>query len=188
MLTSLRIFIGRLLMVTGLVILAWAGLTLAHARSVWDTYGRTPPAVAEVIAGVEESGSLEPGTPLGVIEIPRLQLEAVILEGEDDSTLLAGVGHVSTTPLPWEKSNSVLAGHRDTFFRDLKDVRVGDIIRVVTGDRTIEYIVRDVQVVDPTDVAVLDPTEHPTLTLITCYPFTFIGPAPRRYVVRAERT
>ena len=183
-LTSLRLYTGRLLIVVGLVVVAWASIKLAHATSVWNEYGRTPPAIADL---EEIAGPLEPGTALGVIEIPRLQLASVILEGEDASTLLAGVGHVSGTPLPWQDSNSVLAGHRDTFFRDLKHVRSGDTVRVVTRDKTLEYIVRDVQIVDPSDLHALEPTVQPTLTLITCYPFTYIGPAPRRYVVRAER-
>jgi sortase A len=182
----LRIYTGRLLIVIGLVLVAWAGLTLAHATSVWNEFGAHPPAIADIRS--EPGTPLKAGTALGVVEIPRLGLAAVILEGEDESTLLKGVGHVSETPLPWEESNSVLAGHRDTFFRDLRHAKKGDLVRVVTGDRTIDYVVREVDVVDPTDVEVLEPTERPTLTLITCYPFRYIGPAPQRYVVRAERT
>jgi sortase A len=89
--------------------------------------------------------------------------------------------------MPWENGNSALAGHRDTFFRPLKGVRAGDEIRLVSPRGTFVYRVRETRVVDPDDLAVLAPTPQPELTLVTCYPFYYVGHAPRRYIVRAER-
>jgi sortase A len=109
----------------------------------------------------------------------------VVREGADDSTLRTAAGHLSDTPLPGEPGNSAIAGHRDTLFRKLKDVRVGDRIAVTRPAGSVYFTVRDTRVVAPTDVSVLAPTEGPTLTLVTCYPFRYIGPAPKRFVVRA---
>jgi sortase A len=110
-----------------------------------------------------------------------------VIESDEAAALLLGVGHLSDTPMPWSGGNSVLAAHRDTFFRPLAGIRRNDVIRFTTKDAEFEYIVRDTSIVDPTDVDVLAPTAVSTLTLITCYPFNYIGPAPQRFVVRAER-
>jgi sortase A len=127
------------------------------------------------------------GDAIGTVDIPRLRLSAVVIEGDDDSALKVAVGHLPDTPLPWEGGNSALAAHRDTFFRPLKDLVVGDLIRVVTPRGELDYHVRETLVVNPDDVWVLNPTAQPSLTLITCYPFSFVGHAPRRFVVRAEQ-
>ena len=122
---------------------------------------------------------------VGRIVIPRLDLSAIVREGVDARTLRRAVGHVPGTALPGEPGNAALAGHRDTFFQQLKDVRRGDRVVVETPRGTFEYIVRDTRVVEPTTVSVLDPTAEQTLTLVTCYPFNFIGTAPQRLIVRA---
>ena len=128
------------------------------------------------------------GEPIGVLNIPRLGVSAVVAEGDDAGTLKVGIGHLPDTPMPWRDGNSALAAHRDTFFRPLKDVRVGDELYLTTpGHRELRYLVRETMVVRPDDLWVLDPTRVPTLTLITCYPFYFVGDAPQRFVVRAER-
>jgi sortase A len=127
------------------------------------------------------------GKPIGMIEIPRLGLSSVVIEGDDVAALLLGVGHLADTPLPWHGGNSVLAAHRDTFFRPLAGIRRNDLIRFSTADAEFEYVVKETMIVGPTDVEVLDPTDTATLTLITCYPFDYIGPAPNRFIVRAER-
>jgi sortase A len=98
------------------------------------------------------------------------------------------IGHLSDTPLPWHDGNSALAGHRNTFFRPLQHIRVGDELRVSTVRGDFRYQVRETMVVGPDEVWVLDPTDRPMLTLITCYPFNYVGKAPRRFIVRAERT
>jgi sortase A len=111
----------------------------------------------------------------------------VVVEGDDPTSLLVAAGHLPETPLPWQPGNSVVAAHRDTDFRPLRAIREGDVIRFHTADAVIEYVVREFFVVDPDEVSVLRPTDRPMLTLITCYPFTYIGPAPQRFIVRAER-
>ena len=123
--------------------------------------------------------------PLGVLRIRRLRIEAPILAGTDDWTLNRSVGHIEGTALPGDAGNSGIAGHRDSFFRALKDVATGDVIEVVTTARTVTYRVERTWIVVPDDVWVLDPTPSPAITLVTCYPFYFIGSAPQRFIVRA---
>jgi len=119
------------------------------------------------------------------IEILRLGMSAMVKPGVDDGTLRHAVGHVPDTALPGEPGNAAFAGHRDTFFRPLRKVRRGDRVRVTTPDGIHEYVVRNTKVVAPSDVSVLNPTRGRTLTLITCYPFNFIGSAPKRFIVQA---
>jgi sortase A len=123
----------------------------------------------------------------GRIEIPRLGLKAIVREGEDDDTLSRAVGYLPGTARPGEGGNTALAGHRDTFFRALNGIEVADRIRLVTGEETYEYRVDSIRVVQPTEVNVLDSTGTEELTLVTCYPFRFIGPAPSRFIVKATR-
>jgi sortase A len=125
---------------------------------------------------------------LAVLEIPRLALTVPVLEGTDELTLNRGVGHVEGTALPGERGNVAIVGHRDGFFRVLKDVTSGDTIRLVTLGETLDYTVEGVRIVEPEEVQVLDPTSTPALTLVTCYPFYYVGSAPQRYVVRAGLT
>jgi sortase A len=127
----------------------------------------------------------EPGDTIGRIEIPRLGVSTVIRAGTDARTLRLAVGHVSGTALPGEDGNVGLAGHRDTFFRRLKDIQPDDEIRVVTLYGSYVYRVARTDVVEPRDTWVLDPTPEPALTLVTCYPFTYLGAAPQRFIVRA---
>jgi len=126
------------------------------------------------------------GTPLGSIEIPRLGISAVVAEGEHSSTLRRAVGHLPYTALPGEGGNVALAAHRDTFFRGLGEIRSGDLVVLDSGARRHSYRVVWTDIVDPSEVAVTRPTPQSSLTLITCYPFRWIGPAPRRFVVRAH--
>jgi sortase A len=123
---------------------------------------------------------------LGILRIPKINVEVPILEGTDDLSLNRGVGHVTGTPSPGENGNVAIAGHRDGFFRGLKDVVVGDKIEMVTLQRTETYIVDNIAIVEPSNVSVLKSRPHSSLTLITCYPFYFIGSAPQRYIVQAS--
>ena len=123
---------------------------------------------------------------LGILRISRINVEVPILEGTDDISLNRGVGHVTGTPAPGQNGNVAIAGHRDGFFRGLKDVVVGDRIEVITAQRTDTYLIDSISVVSPTDVSVLQPRPHSSLTLVTCYPFYFIGSAPQRYIVQAS--
>jgi sortase A len=123
--------------------------------------------------------------PLGVLRIPRLRLEAPLLQGTDDATLDRGVGHIEDTAVPGTDGNAGIAGHRDGFFRVLKDITEGDAIELQTLAGRDTYRVERTWIVEPEDVSVLDPTPSRSLTLVTCYPFYFVGSAPQRFIVRA---
>jgi sortase A len=123
--------------------------------------------------------------PIAVLRIPKLRLEVAVLPGTDDRTLDRAVGHIDGTARPGTDGNLGIAGHRDGFFRGLKDITSGDVIEVDTMEGTDVYRVDQIRVVNPEDVWVLDPTPTRTLTLVTCHPFYFIGPAPHRFIVRA---
>lgn len=127
------------------------------------------------------------GGLVGMLDVPRLELTTPVIEGDDDTTLKRAVGHLPDTPLPWENGNSALAGHRDGLFRPLKDIKVGDEIRFRTSREELRYRVTDTAIVRPDDVSVLERRAKPSLTLITCYPFYYVGNAPKRFVIHAER-
>ena len=126
------------------------------------------------------------GAMLGRIEIPSLHLSTVVLEGSDDATLSRGSGHIEDTPFPGEPGNVGIAGHRDTVFRPLRHLHLGEELVLTMPDRIYRYRIRKAFIVGPDDVYVLDPTDHPTLTLVTCYPFEFVGHAPKRFIVQAD--
>jgi sortase A len=140
-----------------------------------------------ITASAEEPRDLLEGDIVGKIEIPRLGISVVVLHGVESETLIAGVGHVPGTPLPGPHGNTVLAAHRDTYFRKLEGILAGDSIQVATLRGTFEYIVDSVEIVDPEETRVMESRARPELTLITCYPFYFVGNAPKRFVVHAER-
>ena len=125
--------------------------------------------------------------PLAVLRIPKIRLEVPVLPGTDDRTLDRAVGHIDYTPQPGSDGNSGIAGHRDSFFRGLKDVVLGDVIELDTLQGTEVYRIERTWIVNPEDVSVLDPTPARALTLVTCYPFYFVGSAPQRFIVRAVR-
>jgi len=183
----------RILLIVGIVALGWYATARANAAlnqasqnrefeelrlERKDIYLPTPEA--------PRPRALATRALVGRIDIPRLGLSAIVREGVDKRTLDRAVGHVPRTALPGDAGNIALAGHRDTFFRPLKKIRAGDRISVSTPEGDFSYVVDETRVVKPTEVSVLDPTAEPTLTLITCYPFTFIGAAPNRFVVRAR--
>ena len=125
------------------------------------------------------------GAPLAVLSIPRLRLEVPVFEGTDELTLNRGAGRIVGTAQLEERGNIGIAAHRDGFFRSLKDVRPGDRVELAQLRHKFVYTVNNVSVVDPSDVTVLQARPQPSLTLVTCYPFYFIGDAPQRYIVRA---
>ena len=124
---------------------------------------------------------------IGTLTIPRLGLSIVVLEDVADRELKLAAGHVPGTALPGSKGNAAIAGHRDTVFRPLRLIRRDDAIKLTTLNGEYEYRVVSTQIVEPTDIQVLSPTKIETLTLITCYPFYFVGPAPKRFIKKAER-
>ena len=131
---------------------------------------------------------LEPAPePLAVLRIPKLRLEVAVLPGTDDRTLDRALGHIEGTALPDTDGNLGIAGHRDGFFRGLKDIAPGDVVELETIQGRDVFRVERTWIVDPEDVSVLDPTRTRSLTLVTCYPFYFVGSAPQRFIVRAVR-
>jgi sortase A len=122
---------------------------------------------------------------LGKIDIQQVGISAMIAEGVDHGTLKRAVGHIPGTALPGETGNIVLAAHRDTFFRPLRNIQKGDEIALTTWNGSYRYRVESIEVVGPDDVGALAPTNQSTLTLVTCYPFYFVGSAPKRFIVRA---
>jgi sortase A len=127
------------------------------------------------------------GDPLGRIEIGSIGLAAMIMEGTDARTLRRAVGHIPGTPLPGQQGNVAITGHRDTFFRPLLHIRKDDEIRLTTLIGSYRYLVDSFKVVAPEDTEVLDNSDDAILTLVTCYPFYFVGPAPKRFIVRAHK-
>lgn len=179
--------IGFVLLLFGSACLVWYGAQVyarvsfqRNQNAAFDTAlsKRNTERVARRIA---------PHSVIGRLEIPRLHVKTVVVEGDDEQTLQRAVGHLPDTPLPWERGNSAVAGHRDTFFRALRNVRSGDEIRFTTAHGQFVYRVRETQITSPDDMEVLDAGPTPALTLVTCYPFTYLGSAPDRYIVRAER-
>jgi sortase A len=128
----------------------------------------------------------DPGL-IGELDIPRLRLSAAVIAGDDRIVLDSAIGYLPDSAFPWEEGNSVLAGHRDRLFRPLAQIRIGDTIRLSTRHGDFQYRVLRTFVVGPSDVWVLGPSPDVDLTLITCYPFVYVGHAPRRFIVRAQK-
>jgi sortase A len=184
----IRRLFALLFVLVGFAVIAVAGFALFWSDELQRIYVPSLPSI-ERHSGKDstQEPEAEDGKPIGLIEIPRLGLSSVVLEGDDTAALLLGVGHLSDTPLPWHGGNTVFAAHRDTFFRPLAHIRKKDVIRFSTADASFDYVVTELKVVQPTAVEVLEPTSAATLTLITCFPFDYIGLAPQRFIVRAER-
>jgi LPXTG-site transpeptidase (sortase) family protein len=182
---SARVLIGM-----GAGLLAWLAahqLMTASDRRQYDVTLEHRRASADADPRRRAPDRLPPGEPVGVLEIARIGLSGVVVEGDEEDVLDAAIGHLPDTPLPWERGNSALAAHRDAWFRPLKDVRSGDLLRLRTPYGDFDYRVRETLIVAPEDLWVLDPTPVTMLTLISCYPFNYVGPAPERFIVRAER-
>ncbi|MDH3787418.1 MAG: class D sortase [Xanthomonadales bacterium] len=133
----------------------------------------------------EESLQVEAGPPLALLTIDKVDIEVPVYNGTDEFNLNRGVGRIIGTAHLEAEGNLGIAGHRDGFFRGLKDVEVGDEIRFQTARGEVLYTVSSILIVDPSDVSVLAPTPERTLTLVTCYPFYYVGHAPKRYIVTA---
>src|SRR5580658_7755047 len=128
-----------------------------------------------------------PQSVIGRLEIPRLKLAVMVREGADESTLSRAVGHIPGTALPGNVGNVGLAGHRDTFFRALRNIQADDTIEMQTTAGTYRYVVKSTRIVTPRDVSVLEASGGETLTLVTCYPFYYVGSAPKRFIVHAQQ-
>jgi sortase A len=151
----------------------------------------------ETIPGAPQNPSLTARPPrlllapaaglIGRLDIPRLGLSVIVIEGVRAATLRRAVGHIPGTALPGQQGNVGISGHRDTFFRPLRNIRRDDTVTLTTLLGEFRYRVVSTSIVRPDNIAVLNPTENQVLTLVTCYPFYFVGPAPSRFIVRAER-
>jgi sortase A len=128
-----------------------------------------------------------PNAFIGRLSVPRLHMSAMVREGIDNNTLQLAVGHIPGTALPGQAGNVAVAGHRDTFFRCLKDIRTGDAIQFSTLRGDFKYVVESLTIVEPDNVGVLAPSSVNVLTMVTCYPFFYIGAAPKRFIVRAQQ-
>jgi sortase A len=194
---------GRLFLTIGILALGYVGFTLLDAQLFQASAERSLEDQMQVekehrvsLPTPEAGSAVEPalrspvkkGEVLGLMEIPRLGLSVAVLQGTSSRTLRLGAGHIDGTPLPGEGGNSAIAGHRDTFFRDLKNIHTNDEIQIQTATALFRYEVDWVKVVDPDDVSVLNSSTESALTLVTCYPFYLVGPAPRRFVVHAHQT
>ncbi len=183
--------VQRLFLWAGVAALAYAGGTTAYSEAFqryqskkFEQAARAQPEGA-IAAGTQASPDLHEGDLVGKLEVPRINLSVMVLQGIEESTLVVGAGHVPGTPLPSVKGNVVIAAHRDTFFRKLNVIVPGDRIRLSIGTRTYEYIVNSVEIVDPAITEIMESGAYPELTLITCYPFYFVGSAPKRFIVHA---
>jgi sortase A len=178
-----------LFLIAGLVLVDWYIWTQARAilyqayanrmfsRELLQLRQATPPAAPR----------LSRNDLVGRLQIPRLDIDVMVREGADEATLSEAVGHLPSSPLPGAPGNVALAGHRDTFFRPLRNIKVNDTLMFATVHGTFEYRVESVTIVLPDDVSVLHATAEPTLTLVTCYPFYYVGSAPKRFIVRARQ-
>ena len=177
----------RALLVVGLSCVGYYGLATADAAYT----ERAARAAIEKTLAVplpETAHAAAMGTNLiGLLEIPRLGVSTVVVEGDGAAALNGTAGHLPDTPRPWEKGNSAIAAHRDRQFRALRNIRIGDELRVDTPHGQIQYQVTDTHIVLPSDLSVLEAKSDQMLTLITCYPFYYVGSAPKRFIVHAKR-
>jgi sortase A len=185
-------WIERSLILGGLLLLCvWGGLrldALAWRLSAARRLDAVPARETATIPSTDRPPSpvTGEGEPLGRIVIPRVGVEAIIAEGTSEATLRRAVGHVHGTALPGQSGNAALAAHRDGLFRPLRGIRTGDRVEVITPRARYAYRVAWARVVEPTRVDLIAPTPQPSLTLVTCYPWHYLGHAPKRFLVRAD--
>jgi sortase A len=195
--SRLLLWAERLLVTAGVATLIWCAVLVTDAalaqriarRSLEAAAAAERPVLPPLPAPPTEAPSRDPavsrGSAIAALSIPRVHLSTVVLHGSDSRTLRRGPGHLENTAWPGDSGNVVIAGHRDSFFWPLRNIRRGDDIFLDTPEGQFHYRVTSLRVVNPHDVSVLAPTNEATLTLITCYPFWVLGNAPDRFVVRA---
>jgi len=203
----------RILLITGLVLLAvWvaarfhgaigsraamARFEAEHTKNITDKVSPSQDPTlgapvdfklwsAQRITAYEDSLAKKTDAPLAILRIPKIDLAVPVFNDTDDLTLNRGVGRILGTARVGQPGNLGIAGHRDGFFRGLQNILPGDIVELVRSQQTDRYSVIEIRIVAPEDTYVLDPTRQPTLTLVTCYPFYFVGHAPKRYIVKAQ--
>jgi len=173
------------LLAIGLALGIWCGAVLLDAHFVARMPLPAPPEAAAAAPGVVIGLTPSAGSWVARLDAPTVRLSATVLEGSDDGTLTRGAGHIEDTAFPGQPGNVGIAGHRDTTFRAVRNLHVGDPLELTTSDRIYRYLITKAFIVEPEDVYVLDPGDRPMLTLVTCYPFTYIGHAPHRYILQA---
>ena len=187
--TGIVLVSSWLFIVIGTVLIACAGYFIIDRNVYQNTQtikveSWVPPSAApkarNPIARVAE------GEVIGELQVPRLHLKAIVAEGVSPRILRRAVGHIPNTAMPGETGNIGLAGHRDSFFRALRGVRIGDVISSRTSTQELRYEVQSTRIVSPRDTSVLSGSPTTELTLITCFPFEYVGAAPDRFVVRAR--
>jgi sortase A len=170
------------LLLVGLLALGYTGFVFASSHA----YQSIELKKFHQAGLLSEPHTLLEGDVIGELQVPRLGLQAMVVQGDTPRNLRRAVAHLANSPLPGERGNVALAGHRDTFFRPLRDIRLGDEIRFRTRERDFAYRVESIEVVAPTNLSVLESSAAHDLTLLTCYPIYYVGPAPKRLVVRAR--
>lgn len=188
--------LGLLALGIGLILWAWANIatqtpqiaeaprpaSLAATVTVVDSRPATTSSAPEVLYA--ENPAI--GDTLGTLSIPVLELELPILQGTEADQLEKGIGHVVESVLPGLPDNCVISAHRDTYFARLGELEIGDRMTVHTAAGTFTYAIKQIRIVDKDDRTVIVPTDHAVLTVTTCYPFNYVGPAPDRYVLVAD--
>lgn len=173
-----------LLLAVAVVCLSWYGW---RRFDIARKQQRLTETVQRTLSDVEVPAAAPVDGVIGELQIPRLHITAPVKTGEDDDVLDFSVGYLADTPFPWMPGNSALAAHRDRLFRPLQNIRAGDAINLSTPHGEIHYRVLKTLIVDPKDVWVLDQLPNVNLTLITCYPFQYVGHAPHRFIVQAQK-
>jgi sortase A len=171
-----------LFLALGVLALSYAGFVFADSH----VYQALETKKFRQAGLLSEPHILVEGEAIGEIHVPRLGFNAIVVQGDSPADLRRAVGHISKSALPGEWGNVVLAGHRDTFFRPLRAIRLGDRIDFNTSEHSFEYLVESIEVVAPNDIQVLQPSTGRDLTFVTCFPFYFVGPAPKRFIVHAR--
>jgi sortase A len=178
------LFTGQVALATmGVLLLGYCGIVSFGAKAFQT---QAAPAYSYSSGNFARTSPIE-GTALARLTIPDLKLDLIVIEGVSSKDLSVAPGHIPGTSLPGHAGNVGIAGHRDTVFRKLRSARLNELITLTTARGEIRYRVVSLEVVSPSDVRVLHPTSRDSLTLVTCYPFNFIGSAPNRFIVRAER-
>ena len=179
----------RILFAAAILMLGYVGFVLVDT---WIFERRETAALARFVptepaASGAVTPAIGPNGLIGRMEVSRLDVSVVVVEGTSNKSLRRAVGHIAGTALPGQPGNVGIAGHRDTFFRPLRNIQRDDVITLTTSNGEYRYRVVSTKIVSPDNVAVLASDEDEVLTLVTCYPFYFVGPAPGRFIVRAAR-
>ncbi len=175
-----------ILMVVGVILLVYVGVQ--YGQMYWAQRDLERRWAAQQTIGNDQpkSAALKMDDGLMRLSIPKIDLAAVVVEGTSHRSLLLGPGHMKETPAPGQAGNAVITGHRDTFFRHIYELQKGDEILVQRSGKTFKYEVTSKRIVQPDDMSVLKPSQESRLTLITCYPTYYIGPAPERLIVTSR--